>query len=256
MDEPLHPNLHRTTSRDSTRSRRSSHSLVGSSSLSAPSGPAGSAAASSSAANNRKELYSGIDTARITGGQVVEKANLSMPGAPSSKLFVNPRSSNSYNPQRRPSSSYSRSSFSSHQRKPSENTIVTQYSQAVMASTLPDSSAIDDSQDTTSILEERRRGNISPTASLSDSTLQLPRSENDADGNRVSFSSIYQMGSALYDRARGAMASAPSSVAGSEPDSKFHHVSSSHGSLPCAHSIYLLLSINIHDIHIFLLCST
>lgn len=87
-----------------------------------------------------------------------------------------------------------------------------------MAASVPDSSAIDDSNDTTAAIEEQRRGNLSPTGSIPDSALQIPRSDNDSDANRVSFSSIYQIGSALYDRARGAMASAPSSVAGSEPD--------------------------------------
>lgn len=90
-----------------------------------------------------------------------------------------------------------------------------------MASSLPDSSAIDDSsphESSISVLDPRLKPNSSRSGSLSDGSLQPPRSDPETDSNRVSFSSIYQIGTALYDRARGAMASAPSSVAGSEPD--------------------------------------
>ncbi|KAI5251026.1 hypothetical protein E4T42_04644 [Aureobasidium subglaciale] len=75
------------------------------------------------------------------------------------------------------------------------------------SSSLPDSSAIIDDSDAT------------PTATHhnSEPNLIVPRQDND-DSNRLSFS-LYQLGSALYDRARGAVASTPaSSVAGSETD--------------------------------------
>lgn len=199
----------RTRSTSSSRSRRSSHTLT------APS--------TSSSSFNRKDLYSNPDSARSSGGEV-EKANISMP-APSSKLNSNPRSSYQPQSQRRPSSSYSRHSSintSDHNRKYSDISILSRHLRASMAaSNLHDSSAIDDdlSTESSSTLEPKSLGNVSPTTSLPDSALQVPRQDNDSDQNRSSFSSLYQIGSALYDRARGAMASGPSSVAGSEPDS-------------------------------------
>ncbi|KAL1311320.1 hypothetical protein AAFC00_001498 [Neodothiora populina] len=103
---------------------------------------------------------------------------------------------------------------------------------------LPDSSAIEDDHDATPTTDVRQGDNISPTPSLLESTQNHPRSDPDADSNRVSFSSIYQIGSALYDRARGAMGSGsaagsgPSSVAGSEPDISHPHSSVSATSQP------------------------
>ncbi|KAI5242389.1 hypothetical protein E4T43_04828 [Aureobasidium subglaciale] len=75
------------------------------------------------------------------------------------------------------------------------------------SSSLPDSSAIIDDSDATP----------TPTHHNSEPNLIVPRQDND-DSNRLSFS-LYQLGSALYDRARGAVSSTPaSSVAGSETD--------------------------------------
>lgn len=77
------------------------------------------------------------------------------------------------------------------------------------SSSLPDSSAIIDDADATP----------TQTHHSSESNLNLnlavPRQDAD-DSNRLSFS-LYQLGSALYDRARGAVSTA-SSVAGSETD--------------------------------------
>jgi hypothetical protein len=81
---------------------------------------------------------------------------------------------------------------------------------------LPDSSAILDDND----------NDPTPTATQHNSdthlSLLVPRQDHDGDSNRPSFSSLYQLGSALYDRARGAVGSTPTgSVAGSETDGMF-----------------------------------
>jgi len=81
-----------------------------------------------------------------------------------------------------------------------------------------DQSAVVDEEDSTSTLESMRRDNVSPTSSVPDPANSSRKSEPDLDSNRLSFSSWYNIGSAIYDRARGAMASTPSSVAGSEAD--------------------------------------
>lgn len=204
MSQPLERTLsNTTTSEHDTASNGTSHSRSSSFSLVAASPALGSAAF-------RKDLYSQVDSAKTSGAEV-EKGSISMP--PPSNTHK-PPSSSAYNPtsQRRPSSSYSQSTYSSHHRKHSDSLIIRpNLAPARMASSLPDPEAIDDSHEAT------------PTASsLPDAALQVP----DTDANRVSFSSIYQIGSALYDRARGAMASAPSSIAGSEPDvSQVQHAS-------------------------------
>lgn len=94
-----------------------------------------------------------------------------------------------------------------------------------MASSLPNASAIDDTEEsteTTPTLEAKQKDNISLSTSLPDAALQGSRGEPDLEPNRMSFSSsVYQLGSVLYDRARGAMTTSnPSSVTGSEVDRK------------------------------------
>ena len=48
--------------------------------------------------------------------------------------------------------------------------------------------------------------------------------DSETESHRLSFSSLYSLGSAVVDRARGIAVSGPSSVAGSEPDSECHVV--------------------------------
>lgn len=198
-----------TTSNDSRTSRRSSY-VFG----------LGLSAASytpSSTPPNRKGSFAEADTVRAISGT----GHLSMP--PPSKL--NSRYPASMSTQRRPSSSLSQVSFTSDQ----SIDIDTFHLPANMASSLPNSSAIDDSgsTETTPTLEAKQKDNFSPSASLPDPALQGTRGEPDLESNRMSFSSsVYQLGSVIYDRAKGAMtASTPSSVAGSEPDSE--HTTSS-----------------------------
>lgn len=76
--------------------------------------------------------------------------------------------------------------------------------------------------DTTPTLEGARHhhGNFASayTLTLPDSAFRPPRSEPDAESNRLSFSSLYSIGSAIYNTTRGL--SGPSSLAGSEPEGK------------------------------------
>ncbi|KAK4977398.1 hypothetical protein LTR28_007075 [Elasticomyces elasticus] len=73
----------------------------------------------------------------------------------------------------------------------------------------------------TPMLDSIRKGNISPTGSLPEAAVtSVRRSDTDSDANRTSFTSLYSIGSALYNTARGTYSSAPSSVAGSEADGK------------------------------------
>lgn len=172
--------LERTTSAESVRSRasNSSHHL-----------PAASAGPSS-----RKGRFVDADT---TSGDV-DRASISMP-PPSSKLVARPHGS------RRPS-------------KASESSIPSVTAQLQeLGYKMRDTSAIDDSENTPT-LEGTRKSNVSPAPSLPDAALHGQRSEPSLESNRMSFSSFYNMGSALYDRARGAISSTPSSVAGSESD--------------------------------------
>jgi len=57
-----------------------------------------------------------------------------------------------------------------------------------------------------------------PEAALRQAKPRDPETES----NRLSFSSLYSLGSAVVDRARGIAVSGPSSVAGSEPDRASH----------------------------------
>ena len=146
--------------------------------------------AASPALNRRKSRFADAQT---DSGDV-ERASISMP-PPNSKL--GPRQ------------------FSSQRRLSRTLDLGLQDTTNKMKST----SAIDDSEGTPT-LDGARKGNVSPTASLPDPVFLAPRSEPDLESNRMSFSSLYTYGSALYDRARGAMISAPSSVADSEPESE------------------------------------
>ncbi|KAK4986201.1 inositol hexakisphosphate and diphosphoinositol-pentakisphosphate kinase [Elasticomyces elasticus] len=78
--------------------------------------------------------------------------------------------------------------------------------------------AIDEGE-STPMPDSIRKGNISPTGSLPETAVtSVRRSDTDLDANRTSFSSLYSIGSALYNTARGTYSSAPSSVTGSEAD--------------------------------------
>jgi len=80
-----------------------------------------------------------------------------------------------------------------------------------------DSAVIDDPDSTTPTLENTRKTNVTSATLNSDATLSPQRPEPELESHRLSFSSFYNIGSAIYDKAR-AMTSGPSSVAGSEPD--------------------------------------
>ena len=83
------------------------------------------------------------------------------------------------------------------------------------------SPAAEDADDTTPTLEGNRYPESTaplmlPEAALCPSNLGDPETES----NRLSFSSLYSLGSAIYDRARGVAVSGPSSAAGSEAECK------------------------------------
>ncbi|KAF2115867.1 histidine phosphatase superfamily-domain-containing protein [Lophiotrema nucula] len=82
-------------------------------------------------------------------------------------------------------------------------------------------SAIDE-VDTTPTLEAARGSLASSSQTLTplpDSAYRPPRSDTDADSHRMSFSSLYSIGSTIYNNARGL--SGPSSIsAGSEPEAR------------------------------------
>lgn len=69
-------------------------------------------------------------------------------------------------------------------------------------------SAIEDEDGTTRIPPDKAPGTISPTPSFPDAisvTSTSSRPDPDLVTNRLSFSSLYSLGSVLYDRARGAV---------------------------------------------------
>ena len=170
--------LERTTSIESDRSRRGSHTLSAASSPSFP---------------DRKARHVGADTT----APCVDPASLIMP-APK----IHPR-----RPSRIAEYSFTASGLrdqNSRMKEPQEQAVV-----------------VEETGRTTPTLEAMRRGNVSPTGSLPEPAFPSRRSEPDLDSNRLSFSSWYNIGSAIYDRAR-AMASTPSSVAESEADSTLH----------------------------------
>jgi len=133
--------------------------------------------------------YAEADRARLSSA-AVKRASISMPLESNPRLHVSPQA-------RRPS------------RANSEHNLLTTVLQAhIMASSsLPDSSAIIDDNDAT---PTQTHHNSEPVLNLAP-----PRQDTD-DSSRSSFS-LYQLGSALYDRAVGAVSTA-SSVAGSETD--------------------------------------
>ena len=136
---------------------------------------------------DHKAHYAEADAARVSS-VAVKRASISMPHPSKPNPHLSPR---------RPS------------KADSEHNLFASllHTRAMASSNLADSSsAIDDTD-------------VTPTATQhSEPNLQVPRSDTDSDSNRLSFS-LYQLGSALYDRARGAVSSTPaSSVAGSETD--------------------------------------
>ena len=78
-------------------------------------------------------------------------------------------------------------------------------------------SAVDET-DTTPTLEGSHSKSVSSahTLMLPDTALRQAKSEGDTESNRMSFSSLYSLGSAIYNGTRGK--SSPSSVADSEPE--------------------------------------
>lgn len=176
--------LERTTSRESVRSRGSSHHL---------------SAAVTPPMQHRKSRFVDADTSNAD----VERASISMP-PPNSRL--SPRQYSS-----RRLSKASDVSISLHSSTPSPE-----------HGTRTRNSAVIDDMDSTPTIDGMKKAPRSPTGepgSLPDAAPIQPRSDlPDLESNRMSFSSLYSLGSNIYDRARGAMPSAPSSVAGSEPD--------------------------------------
>lgn len=171
--------LHRTVSHGSQQSRRSSSGALSSPLL------------------DHKAHYAEADHARLSS-VAVKRASISMPlhmpTSLSQPLKSNPHRSP---PSRRPSRAHSEHNLLTH--------ILHQHMMA--SSGPPDSSAVIDDADAT---PTQTHNNSEPNLNLA-----VPRQDND-DSNRLSFS-LYQLGSALYDRARGAVSTA-SSVAGSETD--------------------------------------
>lgn len=137
--------------------------------------------------------YAEADHARLSSA-AVKRASISMPLPLPLPLKSNLHSSP---PPRRPSRAHSEHNLLTH--------VLQQHIMA--SSSLPDSSAILDDADAT---PTQTHNNSEPNLSLA-----VPRQDTD-ESNRLSFS-LYQLGSALYDRARGAVSTA-SSVAGSETD--------------------------------------
>lgn len=140
---------------------------------------------------DHKAHYAEADHARLSSA-AVKRASISMP-------LPHPLKSNLHSspPSRRPSRAHSEHNLLTH--------VLQQHIMA--SSSLPDSSAIIDDADAT---PTQTHNNSEPNLNLA-----VPRQDND-ESNRLSFS-LYQLGSALYDRARGAVSTA-SSVAGSETD--------------------------------------
>jgi hypothetical protein len=171
--------LHRTGSHESRKSRRSSSGASFSHPLSLP-------------LLDNTQQYAEADRARLSSAGV-KRASISMPLESNTRLHVSPQQQ-----ARRPS------------RANSEHNLLTTVLQAhIMASSsLPDSSAIIDDNDAT---PTQTHHNSEPILNLAP-----PRQDTD-DSSRSSFSGLYQLGSALYDRALGAVSTA-SSVAGSETD--------------------------------------
>lgn len=171
--------LERTISSDSVRS---GHHLSAASSIA-----------------SRKGRFADVDTASPD----VERASLSMP-PPASKLNL---------PARHPTSRRSsRISEPGLLRMPEDDRIANSTG----------SVAVDDTEDVTPTpkLDGMRKGNVSPSGSLPDAAMPsgVRRSEPDLEANRMSFSSLYNFGTSVFNTARSAYTSAPSSVTGSDTD--------------------------------------
>ncbi|EON64820.1 hypothetical protein W97_04054 [Coniosporium apollinis CBS 100218] len=81
-------------------------------------------------------------------------------------------------------------------------------------------SAIDDTDITPTIEGLGSKWLSSASLRLPDSAIDSSKSDSGIESKRMSFSSLYSLGSAIYNGAVGAAASAPSSVAGSELDAR------------------------------------
>jgi len=207
--------LERTISGESSSSRRlsqSRHLLT----------------ASTPSIKSRKSRSADVETTEADG--VPSKPSFSSSSNPSSQASVavatgttnRPSTARSVN-----SAHYRHSLYSpSSSRRPSEISLYSTASVALHEATGKmsnrSSAIIDDSADLTPTAEGLRHSNVFPTAAvISDppSTLEPPRTDAESESKeRLSFSSLYNIGSSLYDRASRAMTSGPSSVADSEPD--------------------------------------
>ncbi|PSN66949.1 hypothetical protein BS50DRAFT_573736 [Corynespora cassiicola Philippines] len=99
-------------------------------------------------------------------------------------------------------------------------------------------SAIAEFDDTTPTLQAARAGSLSLASSLAHPDAHRPpRSDVDAESNRMSFSSLYSIGSAIHPNPRGL--SGPSSLAGSEPEVKME---GTHGTTTATSSLSITTS--------------
>ena len=182
--------LARTSSKDSVKSRLSPRLLSASSS-------------SSSTAVTRKGQS--LDPGTTPGN--VDRAIISMPPAASVSVTGQDPSVPWRNPLR---------SFNSNEAAIKEADTST--------ATPPTPEHADDNDDTTPTLEGNRNPHSTPPLMLPEAAFRpgKPR-DPETESNRLSFSSLYSLGSAIYDRARGAGVSGPNSAAGSEADRKEPH---------------------------------
>ncbi|KAF2687198.1 hypothetical protein K458DRAFT_401771 [Lentithecium fluviatile CBS 122367] len=88
--------------------------------------------------------------------------------------------------------------------------------------------AVEDTDNATPTLEAARGGNLAAALTLPDAH-HPARSEGELESNRMSFSSLYSIGSAIYPNAR--TMSGPGSIAGSEPDGSAHGTTTATSSL-------------------------
>ena len=155
---------------------------------------------SAASASSRKARSAEPDISNSDHG-ISERASISMP-PPASKTMQR-----QYHPPRRPSkASDSQLTALNAIQAESGNTIATGGSAIVDAA------------------EHGILGQIQTGDRLPDSPNQLLKpSEGDLDSNRMSFSSLYSLGSVIYNGARSLAASYPSSVAGSEPEGEQSH---------------------------------
>lgn len=179
--------------------------------------------ASTSSIKSRKIRLADVETTEADGvpAKPSSQSSYHLTVAPETTKPPTARSANSAVDRR---SLYSQSSS----RRPSEISLYSNASvtlhQATGRMSRRSSAAIDDPADLTPTLERLRHENVFPTASSvisdpSNTTLDPSRADVEPDSKeRLSFSSLYNLGSQLYDRASRAMTSGPSSIADSEPD--------------------------------------